>query len=1260
MLQTYFCSTLRAALLAAICLALPSLIAQVRSGTITGTVTDASGAPVPDAEVTVRETKTNSTVSLKASGTGEYTAPYLAYGTYTVSVKRQGFKQYSVTDIVLTTNQTIRVDLKLEVGAVESAITVTGSALELQTESSRVVNTVSEEVIRSIPNINNNPLNYATLTQGVVARQSMNNTQSANSFGIGTEGRRAMSNFSVNGGNSFTNDIQLDGVSIQASAWNEVAIMPNTEGIQEVKTNINNMSAEYGRSQGTVVFTTKSGTNEFHGSGQFRLRNEALNANTFGNNAQGITRQPFKVQNYSATLGGPLVIPKLYNGKDKTFFFVSYEGLRFNQAIDYLRSVPTAAQRNGDFSQTRANVAGQFLPVQVFDPFTVVPGPSNNQWRRAQFPGAIIPASRINPLTRSFINEFPAANRDAQDPVLNTNNFFNRGIRAFERNSTNARFDHRLSKHSLYFSGGANLASIASPNGWGDQTRAYIQQGGFIGASNGDRNYYAMVGDTWVITPTLVADIRVGLTRVAAQNRAATFGDLDYGTFGIPSSWLSAVGLTGAFPEITGFGGGWSVVSPLNQTAYLAKVERQTNWNINYSVTKTAGRFTHKWGGEFRNYLSNYTDARGSFNLQTGANLTSGHILGPTANNINAVTAERNGSGLASYLLGAGAVGAGENAVQMALSAKYLAFYSQTDWRVSKRLTMNLGLRWDLQPSPTERYNRLSSFSYEGTTQNTPGRLWFPGVSGDRHLYQTPWRDFGPRMGMAYWLTDNMVIRAGAGVNFLPSNTGYYGGPYYYGNQNFAPVLSAPNALQYGPNPAGVLLAPFNQVNTLIPVIGANNDAPQYYGAGGNEPRFDRDTFRNSRVYQWNLFMERKLGRNYQLNVGYAGSKGNSLLMARFNVNNDQLLPQSLLDGWRERYIATNGNNPATQLVPNPFNPGGSIPYNGNLGNPNITLRESLIPNPLFTGNLVGTMVGFSTYNALMVSLQRNYTNGLLFNLHYTWSKSIDMSSPELQNNNYGENGGFSQGNVDRRNYRNSYNLSSNDIPHRFVGTVVYNLPFGKGRKFDLQNKYVNAMLGGWNFGNVLMLQSGQPRQGFGGCNSLNGLCDRVPGVDIEVPKNLQRFYDSPNIADRTVTLPSGRRITVARFNFLQFNPDAFRGRTVQFANGNTAPDIYWHGTSAMSYADVRGINYYNHNVSLQKESRVTERVSILFSAEATNLWNRAQFAGNVNVGSGNIFLAANPARGVQPGMIQNENFGTFGMATLDPRQVELRLRVRF
>ncbi|MFL6446713.1 MAG: TonB-dependent receptor domain-containing protein, partial [Bryobacteraceae bacterium] len=648
--------------------------------------------------------------------------------------------------------------------------------------------------------------------------------------------------------------------------------------------------------------------------------------------------------------------------------------------------------------------------------------------------------------------------------------------------------------------------------------------------------------------------------------------------------------------------------------------------------------------------------------INSGNAFTSGNIIGPTANNINAVGTNLSGSGLASLLLGAGSVAGGEGIVQMALSAKYIAFYDQSDWRVNNRLTVNLGLRYDIQPSPTERYNRISSFSYSGQTAGTPGALFFPGVTEeDRHLYKTRWKDFGPRVGIAYRIGDFTVVRAGFGTNFLPSNTGYYGGPYYYGNQNFGARLSAPNALQYGTNPQGVLVAPFNQVQVVIPPIGANPNSPAYYGAGGNEPRFDHDSFKNSKVYQWNFFIERKLGSNYQLSLGYSGSKGQNLLMGRFPANADQLFSDSLLQQWRSTYIATNGNNPATQLVRNPYNPTGSIPYQGNLQNPNIPLREAIFPYPLFTGNQVGTMVGYSTYNAFMAGLQRSYSKGLTFNVHYTWSKSIEMSNPELQNNNFAENGGFANGNIDRRNYHNSYNLSTNDIPHRLVVTAVYQLPFGAGKKFAFNNnKVANAVLGGWQVGNVLIMQSGQPQQGFTGCNSLNSLCDRVPGVDVEVPKNLQRWYDSPNVADRTVTLPSGRQIAVDRFTFLKYNPDAFRGRVVTLANGSIAQDINWFGTAALRYNDFRGVSYYNHNLSLQKDIKVTERVSVLLSAEATNLWNRAQFTGTLNAGTNGIFIAPNAARGLQPGMIQNESFGTYGLATLDPRQIELRARIRF
>jgi trimeric autotransporter adhesin len=1259
-----------ARMLAALCLLCSVVFGQIRNSTITGTISDPSGAAVVGAQVTITETRTNQNYVVTTSESGEYQQPYLPVGTYIVKVRRDGFKSATTKEAELTTSQTIRVDIKLEVGAVDSTVTVSAAAAELQTESSRVINGVDERTIRAIPNINNNPLNYAALQPGVVSRASMNSTQTPQSFGIGTEGRRAVSNFSVNGGAAFGNDIQLDGVSIQASAWNEVAILPNSEGIQEVKTTTNNFSAEYGRSQGTVIFTTKSGTNQYHGSAQFRLRNEALNANRFENNAQptaqfpnGVPRAPFKQQGYAATFGGPLSIPKLYNGKDKTFFFISAEGLRFSQAVDYFRTVPTAAERRGDFSQTVTQVGANFIPVQVFDPYTVTTVGAS-QFQRVAFPNAIIPANRINQPMQRVAGEFPNPNRTPDDPS-NVNNFYNRMPRKFDRDAINARIDQRSGNHALYGTLGNSFGNIISGNGWGDGNRNYQQQGGFIGPVNGDRNYYAAIGDTWSINPSLLVDMRVGITRVQADNRAQTFDDIDYRAYGVPSSFDSAIGLAGAVPEITAFGGGWSRLSGLNGTGYLAKIERQTNWNLNGSVTKIAGKWTHKWGGEYRNFLSNYSDARGSFWIRSGNNFTSGNIIGPLGQNINAVTAERNGSGLASYLLGAGDIQAGENAVLMALSAKYLGFYQQSDWRATSRLTVNLGLRYDVQPGPTERYNRISAISYNGSQFGSPGQLVFPGTEGrGRNLYKTQWDNWQPRVGMAYRLKDDLVIRSGFGVTYLPSNTGYFGGPYYYGNQNFAPRTTAPEGFQYGPAPAGALVNPFNQSNQLIPIIGGVQ-SPRYYGAGANEPRFDYEGMENGKILQWNLFTEKKIG-GYVAQLGYMGARGYDLQLGRFAYNNPQDLPDSLLQTWRQSYIANNGTNPATVQVPNRFqtDPNSLINFNGVFGNRTIPQLNASYARPLLPDNLVGRAGGYYTYNSLVAQLTRNFSNGLLFNVNYVWSRTIDVWSSEAQNNNYAENAGLSTGTLDRRNFSNNYHISPNDIPHRLVASWVYEMPFGNGKRFSTGSKFANVLLGGWQVGGVFIAQSGQPQQGFGGgTGSVTGLVNRNSGVAVEVPKELQRWYTGASTADRTVVLPSGRSVIVCRYCFLKYSSDAFSGNTVQFANGNFGNDIYWWGNAATRYGDIRGNGRWNTNLSLQKNFAIGEKLRVQLSGEATNFFNNTQFQPTMNAGSGGIVAtptATQTAAGVRRGMILNDNFGTWGMSTFDPRQVELRLRLFF
>ncbi len=1233
-------------------------LSQIRSGTIVGLVTDNTNAAIPGAQIEVRNLSTNATFRVETNSVGQYSVPYLAAGRYSVRVESQGFRPFTITAIELATAGTVRANASLEVGTVETAITVEASALTLQTESSTVQNATNDVVIRALPNPNNNPFYYASLQQGVVPRARFNDTQDVNAFGIGSDGRRNFTALSINGGQAFSNDIQLDGVSIQASAWNEAAILPNTDGLQEVRTSTNNYSAEYGRSQGVIIMTTKSGTNQLHGSAQYRLRNEALNANTFENNTRELNRLPFKVNQIGGTIGGPVFIPKFYDGRDKTFFFVSYEGLRFNQGLQYLRTVPTELERGGNFSQTLINAAGQFVQPQIRDPFSVNQV-GNNQFVRAPFANGIIPQSRLFAPAVRALSEYPSSNRAPDDPT-GINNFFNSMTRTYEKNNINARIDQNLGSHSLYGTFGTNNGTILSPNGWGSGTRAFTQNG-FVGEVRGDQNYYASLGDVIVFSPTLVADVRVGLTRVRAQNAAGIIDGLDYNAFGIPDAFQAANAAPGFYPNI---GGGFTNWSALNGTAYLAKFEKQTNWNIVGSITKNNGRWTHKLGSEYRVYLSNYLDARGSFDVGTNAGFTSGQTINADGVNITNVPA-LNGHGGAAFLMGAGQINGGENGVPLSLAAKYFAVYSQNDWRVNSRLTVNLGLRYELQPGPTERFNRMSSFDFNGTTQQTQGAFFFPGVGGGgRNLYRTEFNNWGPRAGLAYRVTDTFVIRSGFGVTYLPTNTGYFGGPYYYGAQYYFPrTIAQP----FGLNPNGALAGNWAQVTELPPLAGSDASAPIYYGDNGNQPRFDYSGTRNGKTIQWNLFTEKRLGKDFVLAVGYAGTRSYNLPFARLPLNSNQFIADNTISDWRQSYINSNGTDPGVQRIANPFQPNLNqlIPYTGNLGQATVPRRETLYQFPFFTNLPLGKTEGYANYHSLQAQITKQFSSGFMFNANYTWSKAQDYYQSEAQTNGYADSVGYVIGDQDRRNNRNTYALSGQDIPHRFVVSGLWDMPVGKGRKLDFNNWALNNIIGGWQIGGAFTAQSGTPMQiGGGNTNAINGRPNRISGVDVELPQSLQGWYNSPNAADRTVTLPSGRTVVVNRFTYLRFNPDAFNGNVVRLANGNFANDIYWWGNAASRYADIRTVGRVNMNMSLQKMMRVGEQWEVTLSAEATNLFNNAQPRPEAFAGSLGAVIAqptaAQAALGVQPGMGANQNFGSNGLGTFDPRQVEMRLRIRF
>lgn len=1218
----------------------PLAFPQIRSGAIVGTIVDPSGAPVPDAKIAVLAQETNFSYDTQTNIAGDYAVPYLPFGRYTVTVLKEGFNTVRLGGISVRTAQTVRADARLELSTIATAVEVAASAAELQTESATVQNAVDARVIQTVPNVTHNPFYYATLQPGVVPRAALNDTQSVNSFGIGIDGRRAFSAISANGGQAFTNDIQLDGISVQGSAWNEAAVLPNPEGVQEVRTIINNFSAEYGRAQGVIQVTTKSGTNEYHGSAFYRKRNEAFNANTFGNNARGVARPPFKVDTFGATVGGAI-------RRDRAFFFLSYEGLKHNRAVDYMKTVPTDLEKKGDFSRTLVNNSGVPTLIKLYDPFSVaIAGP--NLYRRGMIPNGVIP--RPDPYASKLFSYYPSPNRTPDD-VYNTNNYFNRVNRAFSRDSINSRLDYRWGRHSIYGSGGITRGDIVTPNSWGPDN-PFQSRNEFIGSTVTDRNPYAAIGDTVVLSPTLVLDVRYGVNRINANNEAQVFPDFDYSAFGIPQELQVLNAVPGAPIEFAPGGN----LSPLNQTNSLHKRERQTNHHWVGSLNKSLGRWNFKFGGEYRVYLSNYTDAEESFYILTNSGYTR-EMINASGGGVGSVTADFAGWSPASILLGAGNIYvAPGRGTKPALAQKYFGLYSQNDWRVTNKLTVNLGLRWDLQPGPTERFNRLSAFDFSRKNPyNTPGAFAFMGTQDySRNLWDTQYKNFGPRVGIAYRVSGTLVVRTGYGITYMPTNTGYFDGPFSYGQDTFAGFT---NSLPFGLDPAGTLSGRYYQVNSVVQPTGAEVASPRLYG-GTPGPRFDVRGYKNGMVQQWNFFIEKRFGGTWLASVGYTGSKGAHLPFARVPLNSMQFLPDSLLDGWRSAWIAANGlNNPATEQIPNPFQSAGGplIPFNGSQGNLTMARQDAVLPFALFGGMQTQRSIGHSNYNALLFQVSRHFSNGLQFNAHYTWSKALDMAQTEAQQNGFGDTGGYVISNLDLRNYRNNYRLSLTDVPHRFVASYVYELPFGSGKRFINKKGIARAVAGGWRVGGVTTLQSGYPIAITGG-GGITGRPDRVSGVPVEVPKELQRWYDGKTV----VTLPSGRQIQPSAFTFLKYSSDAFSGRAVRMPNGTYQADIYYYGTAALDYGDIRGAGRNNWNLNLERTFRVRERIAIDFSAQFTNVFNHTQFRPNMAGGLGGVNTLPNPTINVPIGALSDSNFGTRSTDTFDPRQTEFQLKIRF
>jgi hypothetical protein len=1001
--------------------------------------------------------------------------------------------------------------------------------------------------------------------------------------------------------------------------------------------------------------STKSGTNRFMGQATYLGRHEGLDANTFENNGRRIAKRPFRVNDFGGTLGGPIV-------RNKLFFFTSYHQLRHNNTSTMLQTVPTALERIGDFSETLVpDESGQPVPARIFDPFAVTQlGP--NLYQRAEIPGARIP--NPHPAALRMYSFYPLPNR-TPDNVYNLNNYEATITQTIRRYSSNSRVDYRAGRHSIYGSGGISYAEIATPRPFG--TAPFNDAPGL----RGDDNPFVQVGDAVVLGPSLLLDVRYGVSRINTKNLAGNKEGFDlYDDFGVPANLQAFMLFPGAAPNINpnGFGGGagggggnnWSALTTGN---FNTKREFQTSHSLAASATKTRGSWIHKAGVEYRNLLSNYADPE-----QASAVLPSPfHHVGGNYN-FEYVTAnggvasltrtnDQRGVNAAGPLLGAGLwwIRPGAN-VNPAFSQKYFAVYTQNDWRATQNLTLNLGLRYEIQPGPTERFNRMSSWDLEAVNAfGTQGAIAFPGVDGySRNLWDTTYDNFGPRLGAAYQLNDRTVLRGGYGVTYLPANTGYFSGPTDYGSSNFSAGVTQ---IPYGLTPAGVPVGTFDDPSPISPAIGGDATAPGVYGIG--EARFDRH-YENGRMQQWNAFLERRLGDSFMVAVGYIGSMGKNLHNRSFPIQNLQSIDPATLDAWRASYIASNGTlNPADQQVPNPFQPAtGRLPFAGPLGGATLPRQNTLFPYPLLIGSnaAINRSGASSEYHALTLRASRRLAAGLSFDTSYTFSREMDDTDSVEDNQGFNA-GGNARAGYDILDPDSNRHIGFSDTPHRFTATFFYELPFGPDRPFTIGNSILRAVARDWQVSGSVLWHSGFPVAVNGASTgAIPARPDRVDGVPFELPENLQGWYDGRT----TITLPSGRRITPPENTYLRYNPDAFAGRVLTAPNGSIIADQFWYGNAALAYDEIRTDSRFNLDLSIRRTVRFGRTMALDVGLDAMNVLNHTQFNGAYAGGLGGTNLVHNPAQGRIAGSASSANFGTRGMATYNPRQMQFRIAFRF
>jgi hypothetical protein len=1138
----------------------PGLIAQTFQGGVRGIVSDPGGAAVPNAKVTLIDEATNEQRTTLSNSVGEYTFTAVNPASYTVRAEAPAFKKFEALHVEVTTGSFPTVDVKLQVGDVTQTINVSEEGTLVETSNASTGQVIDKQKLDDLPNMGRNPF-YETV------KVSQEVTPAGDPKFNRMEDQSGSSQISINGGPVTGNNYTLDGIAITNSA-NQAVIVPTIEATSEVKVQISTYDAEVGRTGGgTFNMYLRSGTNQLHMAGFGYEWFNPLIANNYFANAAGIPEVPQMWKNYGASIGGPVVVPKLYNGKNKTFFWFAGEAYRQNQTSSTTTALPTPLEVSGNFSQSKYTNGTQ---QTIYDPATTSFN-ANGSYSRTAFPGNIIPASRMNPIGEKIASYFPQPNMPVSyygqnDFSVTTPQYDRADQLDFKLDQqftswwrASVSYLHYGSREPSYAYWNQTVDAIAGPN----QTLLV-------------RHVDATQANTTITaSPTTVISLRWGFNRYPNTNFSDSQG-FNLASLGFSQALINTFQLTPSqdyFPSISmgdleSFGGAGPNATHYYSTSYSG------------TVSKFIGRHSLKFGGDYRaiHVAGTPSPSDGSYSFSSGftntENAAGSAILGT-------------GASLASLLLGFPSGGSAVTTDSLSDLVHYYAVFAQDDYRLSSKLTLNFGLRYEYETgvsSPNNGYNPgfcttcVNPLQTQVSGITTLGVLEYAGKNGFGTTGgRTNADKFGPRVGFAWTVTPKTVVRGGYGLFWAPFSFGLQSAFGYTATTSYVSSLD-------GATPANSLTNPF-PTGVLQP---SGSSLGELAGVGGQNITAPSNSAHSTRVHQYSFDVQRELPFGIVVQTGFAGSISHNLIQGTPSININQLPDQ---------YFSL-GSKLAAKVA-NPFygTAGGVV----NLSAATTPQYQLLLPYPEFgTVTISSTDEGHALYYSFFAKAQKRLGHGLNLLSTVTWSRNENDSNSS--SNTYAPSGSGVQ---DYYNRAAEWGLSIVDTPWRWTSAINYQLPFGKGRQFLSSNRFLDLAVGGWSINAQITMQTGFPvaisQSNLNSAEGTGGQRPNATGVSPVTSGSLeQRLGD-------------------------YINPLAFT-QAPAYTFGNVSRTI-----------PMRGPGQASTDLSMNKTFDVFERFKAQFRFEVFNLTNTPLFDGlNTTFGSatfGQITNQANYPRIVQLGL---------------------------